>query len=456
MAIVLPFRGIRYNVKRAGDMAHLIAPPYDVVDDGERDRLVSINPYNIFSLELPKAESCGIHKADRYTCAKTEFEDWLSREILIREDRPAIYPYDISFSTPDGNFCRKGFVALIRIEDWENRVIRPHEQTFNKVTEDRFRLLKATRAQFSQIFVLYRHSPDVARILAESQRKEIYAVRDEAGNTHRFWKITGQDELRSLQRGLSESVLYIADGHHRYTTAMKYRKEMQNLYGKGLSMPYDYLMAYLVDAEDPGQVVLPVHRILTLPEAPDLKAVESAASRIFEVETVSERGNPGPGQLCAGLSRRLADCPERRGLGVVFGGGKGAQIWWLKAMDQNGSFPCSHPAMSKLDVILLQEAVIKGILQLDPRDLEKKKAIKYTVDLAGAIDGLGERDLLFVLRPTSVEQVLEIADRGLILPHKSTYFYPKILTGMVINSVNRDREFWSTGSGFGLPAEEAL
>ncbi|NIA09023.1 MAG: DUF1015 family protein [Nitrospiraceae bacterium] len=440
MAIVLPFRGIRYNLERARDMAHLIAPPYDVVDDEERDRLVSINPYNIFSLELPKAESCGTHEVDRYSCAKMEFKDWLSRKILVQEDRPAIYPYDISFSTPDGKFCRKGFVALIHIEDWEDRIIRPHEQTFNKVIEDRFRLLKATKAQFSQIFLLYRHSPDVARILAESQREEICAVRDEVGNTHRFWKITGREDLRSLQEGLSETVLYIADGHHRYTTAMRYQKEMQGLYGKGLSMPYNYLMAYLVDAEDPGQIVLPVHRILSLPEAPDLKAIESAASPIFDVEMISKKGNLGPRQLCTELSRRLAESPERRGLGLVSEEGRSAQIWWLKAMDQNGSSSCSDLVMSKLDVILLQEAIIKGILQLDPQDLEKKKAIKYTVDLAGAIEALGERDLLFVLRPTPVEQVLEIADKRLILPHKSTYFYPKILTGMVINSVDKDRD----------------
>jgi uncharacterized protein (DUF1015 family) len=232
MAIILPFRGIRYNLKRAGDMAHLTAHPYDVVDNRERDRLVSINPYNIFSLELPKDKSCGIDKIDRYTCAKTEFKDWLSQKILVQEDRPAIYPYDISFSIPDGRFCRKGFVALIRIEDWENRIIRPHEQTFNKVIEDRLCLLRATKAQFSQIFLLYRHNPDLTHILAESKREEIYNIRDRAGNTHRLWKITGQDDLKSIQEGLSESVLYIADGHHRYTTAMKYRNEMRDLYGK--------------------------------------------------------------------------------------------------------------------------------------------------------------------------------------------------------------------------------
>ncbi len=434
MAIVLPFRGIRYNLERAGDMAHLIAPPYDVVDTKERDRLVSINPYNIFSLELPKDESCGIHRIDRYTCAKRRFEDWLTRKILIQEDRPAIYPYDIRFSTLDGSLCRKGFVALTRIEDWESRIIRPHEQTFEKVIEDRLCLLKATGAQFSQIFVLYRHNPEVARVLAESQRERIYVVRDEAGNTHRLWKITGQDGLRSIQQGLSESVLYIADGHHRYATAMKYREEMQALYGNDPSRPYNYLMAYFVDAEDPGQIILPVHRILTLSGPPGLRAIEHAASQIFEVEVVSKGGELGPGQLCREMPRRLSESPERRGLGLVSERGKRAQIWWLKEMDQKKSLSYSDPVMSGLDVILLEETIIKGILQLDLEDLEKKGAIKYTVDLERAIESLDERDLLFVLNPMPIEQVLEIADRGLILPHKSTYFYPKILTGMVINS----------------------
>ena len=174
MAIVLPFRGIRYNTDRAGDIGDLVAPPYDVVDSKKRDGLVLKNPCNIFSLELSDAKFCGTPGLDRYTCAQRKFGEWLSERILEQEDRPAVYPYDIKFSTNDsGTFCRKGFVALIRTEDWERRIVRPHERTFDKVTKDRFSLLCATKAQFSQVFVLYRHNRDAADILAGSSRKRL-------------------------------------------------------------------------------------------------------------------------------------------------------------------------------------------------------------------------------------------------------------------------------------------
>jgi len=443
MAIVLPFRGIRYNTDRAGDMVQLIAPPYDVVDDEKRDSLVSRNRYNIFSLELSKPDFSETYKVDKYTCAKEKFESWLSEKILEQKDKPAIYPYDISFSTPGGSSCRKGFVALIRIEDWESRIVRPHERTFDKMTEDRFRLLQATEAQFSQVFILYRHSPDAARILAESERKELYTVKDEAGNTHRLWKITDVDRLKSLHECLLEAVLYIADGHHRYTTAIKYRNEMQKVYGKDPSMPYNYLMVYLVDAEDPGLVILPVHRVVTLPETSDLKHIAAMASQVFEVETISHIQNLAPEQLCTNLIQCLDERPQRRGIGVVFGKGKTAQIWWQKTTDQNKLLLHLHPALSELDVILLEEAIIKGVFKINPQSLEAGKTIKFTIDAPGAVEALDENDVLFILRPTPVNQVLDVADTGLIMPHKSTYFSPKILTGLVINSVDKNRSVWS-------------
>ena len=442
MAIVLPFRGIRYNTDRAGDMAQLVAPPYDVVDDEKRDSLVSRNHYNIFSLELSKPDFSGTHKVDKYTCAKKKFEGWLSKKILEQKDEPAIYPYDISFSTPGRNSCRKGFVALIRIEDWESRIVRPHERTFDRVTEDRFHLLQATEAQFSQVFILYRHSPDAARILAESERKELYTVKDEAGNTHRLWKITDVDRLKSLHECLLETVLYIADGHHRYTTAIKYRNEMQKVYGKDPSKPYNYLMVYLVDSEDPGLVVLPVHRVVTLPEALNLELIEATASQVFDVETISNTKDLKPGQLCTNLIQCLDKKPQRRGIGVVFGKRKTAQIWWQKATDQNRLLSHLHPALSELDVILLEEAIIKGVFKINPQSLEAGKTIKFTIDAPGAVKALDENDVLFILRPTPVNQVLDVADTGLIMPHKSTYFTPKILTGLVINSVDKNKSVW--------------
>ena len=443
MAIVLPFRGIRYNADHAGDIVQLVAPPYDVVDDEKRDSLVSRNHYNIFSLELSKPDFSGTHKVDKYTCAKKKFEGWLSKKILEQKDKPAIYPYDISFSTPGKNSCRKGFVALIRVEDWESRIVRPHERTFDRVTEDRFHLLQATEAQFSQVFILYRHSPDAARILAESERKELYTVKDEAGNTHRLWKITDVDRLKSLHECLLETVLYIADGHHRYTTAIKYRNEMQKAYGKDPSKPYNYLMVYLVDAEDPGLVVFPVHRVVTLPEALDLELIEATASQVFDVEQISHTKDLKPEQLCTNLIQCLDEKPQRRGIGVIFGKGKTAQIWWQKTTDQNKLLSHLHPALSELDVILLEEAIIKGIFKINPQSLEAGKTIKFTIDAPGAVKALDENDVLFILRPTPVNQVLDVADTGLIMPHKSTYFTPKILTGMVINSVDKNKSVWT-------------
>ena len=445
MAIVLPFRGIRYNTDQAGDMAQLVAPPYDVVDDEKRDSLVSRNHHNIFSLELSKPDVSGIHKVDKYTCAKKKFEGWLSQKILEQKDGPAIYPYDISFSTPSGNSCRKGFVALVRVEDWESRIVRPHERTFDRVTEDRFHLLQATEAQFSQVFILYRHSPDAARILAESEKKELYTVKDEAGNTHRLWKITDVNRLKSLHECLLETVLYIADGHHRYTTAIKYRNEMQKVYGKDPSKPYNYLMVYLVDSEDPGLVVFPVHRVVTPPEALDLELIEATASQVFDVEQISRMKDLEPEQLCTNLIQCLDKKPQRRGIGVIFGKRKTAQIWWQKATDQNRLLSHLHPALSELDVMLLEEAVIKGIFKINPQSLEAGKTIKFTIDAPGAVKALDENDVLFILRPTPVNQVLDVADTGLIMPHKSTYFTPKILTGLVINSVDKNKSVWTPG-----------
>jgi len=442
MAIVLPFRGIRYNTDRAGDMAQLVAPPYDVVDDEKRDSLVFKNHYNIFSLELSKPDFSETHKVDKYTCAKKKFESWLSKKILEQKDRHAIYPYDISFSTPDGNLCRKGFVALVRMEDWESRIVRPHERTFDRVTEDRFRLLQATEAQFSQVFMLYRHNPDVANILAESDRKELYTVKDEDGNTHKLWEIVDAGRLKSLHECLLETVLYIADGHHRYTTAIKYRNEMQKVYGKDPSKPYNYLMVYLVDSEDPGLVVLPVHRVVTLPEALDLELIEATASQVFDVETISHTKNPEPEQLCTNLIQCFDEKPQRRGIGVVFGKRKTAQIWWQKATDQNRLLSHLHPALSELDVMLLEEAVIKEVFKINPHGMEAGKTIKFTIDAPSAVKALDKNDVLFILRPTPVNQVLNVADTGLIMPHKSTYFTPKILTGLIINSVDKNKSVW--------------
>jgi uncharacterized protein (DUF1015 family) len=410
MAAVLPFRGIRYDLNRAGAIDTLIAPPYDVVTKKERDRLVAQNPCNIFALELPD------YNGDKYVRAAGLFNQWLKDGVLKKEDASAIYPYEIEFSLRGRIFSRRGMVALIRIEDWESRIIRPHEKTFDRVIEDRYRLLEATKAQFSQIFAIYRRREAASSALAfgKAGPEPLFDVRDHAGNNHRLWRLTDKDAIRDIHDALFDQPLYIADGHHRYTTALKYKKDMDAILGVDPSRPSNYLMAYLVDAEDPGLVVLPTHRIVTL-NAEGFDRLNEL-SGAFEIEKIgNDRG------LCAGFEAALAQRPDIPGFGVALDNGRRAEIWRLKGWS---GYP---PPIGMLDVAVLEDIVLKVL---------PCEVIAYSSDGEEAIKGLRHDQALFFLRPTPVAKVLDIADQGFTMPHKSTFFYPKILTGLVLNSVD--------------------
>ncbi len=440
MAIVLPFQGVRYNIDIAGGLDALIAPPYDVVTPDQRDELVSRSGHNIFALELPKASD----QAGQYEHARELFQNWLKSGVLAQEDEPAVYPYHISFRANGIQYCRKGLIALVRLEEWETRVVRPHEQTFNQVTEDRLRLLNATHAQFSQVFMLYKGNQAAGRIISEAPQTQICSVTDYAGNEHRLYRVTDRESLRELHNAFKQAVLYIADGHHRYTTALNFSRQMAKLHGNNPANGYNYLMTYLVDTDDPGLVVLPTHRVVHLPAGLDFAGLKKAAEDLFEIEPMRlSAGTDDAQALAAGLRNALDSDSGRQGLGVVNGGTGEAYIWWMKE-DIPASFSeilnRLPKVISQLDVVLLEEMVIKGLLGLDPDHPEQGKAIRYESDAFQAINTLADRETMFFLRSTPVKQVIDVADAGLTMPHKSTFFYPKILTGLVINSVDNPVE----------------
>ncbi|MGB9712485.1 DUF1015 domain-containing protein [Dissulfurimicrobium hydrothermale] len=416
MAVVLPFRGLRYDQDRAGLIDTLVAPPYDVVTQEEREWLIAQNPYNIFSLELPHGNE------DRYERAKHLFNAWMTDGILKKEDAPAIYPYQIEFHLKGKVLSRLGFVALVKIEEWGSRIIRPHEKTFDRVTEDRYRLLSATRAQFSQIFVIYRHNEPVSSLLSlyieKSEDGPVCAARDRAGNNHRLWRITDKDAIKGIHDALIDQPLYIADGHHRYTTALKYKKDMNARLGGDPAMPFNYLMAYLVDAEDPGLAILPTHRMVTL----DTEGFDrlNRLSSTFETKKIEADGNG----LCQRLEAALAKGSDIPSFGVVLDHGKRAEIWQLK--DEAAK---DLPPHKRFDVLVLEETILKAL---------PCRSIAYSSECKEALKGLGQDQVLFLLRPTPIDKVLDIADRGLTMPHKSTFFYPKILTGLVVNQAGED------------------
>ncbi len=429
MTEIKPFRGLRYDTAKAGPLETLVAPPYDVVDKKGRDNFTSRNPSNIFSAELPDPSDC--NKAiDRYQCAASIFSCWMKKGIMTRDPLPAIYPYEIEFSSGHSKFRRTGFIALVRLADWSERQVLPHEQTFDKVTEDRFKLTRATRIQFSPVFMLYRHNPGVQKLLKEAGSSRLCSVCDSAGNSHTLSRLTSPDITAALTSAMADSPLYIADGHHRYTTALRFRDFMREQTGHDQgNMPFDYIMTYLVDAEDPGLIVLPTHRIVNT-GGTDFAFISRKASGLFHIENI-EAGDDYE-NLAKRMKEALSGTEDTLAIGAV--SGNRAQIWRLRDDMKETAYPDDMPlALKQLDVVLLDHVILKRIMGFD-RETEEKN-VRFSADAVDALKGLANDEVLFFMRPTQVHQVLDIADQGLTMPHKSTYFYPKILSGMVINSV---------------------
>ncbi len=439
MTEIKPFRGLHYDPEKAGPMETLVAPPYDVVDQTQRDQLVNNNPHNIFSVELPDASLCR-EETDRYRCANTIFSSWIDSGVMVRDGEPAFYVYDIDFESGSGTYCRRGFIGLVRLADWHEKRILPHEKTFDKVTEDRLNLITATQTQFSPIFMLYRHSDRVAELLASAKAQIMPSVKDAFGNTHRMSAVTGPDITRAIEQALVDSPLYIADGHHRYTTALRYRDAMlrQCKCQTPDSQPFNYIMTYLVDAEDPGLIVLPTHRIVRPEGITDWTELRERAKKFFNIRKLEKSPDADTEALCKAMERELATSPDHLTIGVI--ADSCAEIWTLEKGKESEAFsPETCKPLRKLDVVLLDDVILKNILGFDSEAEERN--VKFSADPVEAIRNLGQDEMLFFMRPTPVHQVLDIADQGLTMPHKSTFFYPKILTGMVVNSL---REYYRT------------
>ena len=433
MACIRPLRGIHYNTNLFPRLEEVTAPPYDVVDESERDALVKKNPYNILSLELPSIRECKEPVADKYQCASLKFEKWLREKVLLRDEKPALYPYDIEYENAGERKVRRGFICLVRADDWEERTVLPHERTFQKVTQDRFLLRSATRAQFSQIFMIYRHNERVSQLVANGHRERLFQVRDAKGALHTLWRLNDREPLKGLEEAFDSMQLYIADGHHRYTTAIRYRKEMEARFGLGPKAPYNFTMAYLVDAKDPGLVVLPTHRLLNLPKEMDEEQARKNLSRYFDMNPIDLSSSNGVSEQ-ADTFRDVTATTCAQGISVMFGTGKEAYVLCPKAEARQQLLDSvGHRELAELDVVVLEELVFKRALGIEPEGLEAGRDIFFIADSQEALKALKPNQVLFFMHPTRVEQVLDVADAGLSMPHKSTFFYPKILTGMVLN-----------------------
>jgi uncharacterized protein (DUF1015 family) len=423
MAEIAPFAGLRYGADRAPDLATVLAPPYDVISDGERRALEARSPHNVVRLELPRGDDDA-----RYVGAANILRAWMTEGILRPDREPAFYVYDQQFSWGGRALTRRGFFAAVRLEPFERRVVLPHEKTLSGPKEDRRRLLRATRTQLSPIFGLYRDPEGAAAGVIDAVAGSAPAA-DAAtpdGVRHRLWVVNDAQTIGRLAALLAPKQILIADGHHRYETMLGMRTELRSSLGSGPA-PSDFTMMFLARAEDPGLLVLPTHRLVRGLQGFDFAELCAAAKAAFDISGGNER-------TAEAIEARLA----RDGAGgrVVFAvrvPGEGTTTWFaLKPIvDLSALGP---PSLRKLDVTVLHGVILSSLLGIDAAALANQSYLTYTHDTQDAITRLaaGEAQVGFLMNPTKTEQVLAACEAGFVLPQKSTYFQPKLATGTVM------------------------
>ncbi len=428
---IRPFRGLRFDERVAGRLADLLCPPYDVISPSEQAALHEKNPHNVVRLELGFELAEDGAGNNRYTRAAATLGRWLAEGVLKPEAEPAIYLYEQAFEVGATRFARLGVLARLRLEPWSAGVVLPHEETMSGPKRDRLQLMRATRCNLSPLFLLFDDpSGEVRSLMSQcASMPPVGEGRTADGDLHRVWAVAGESAGR-LAAALGRPQLYMADGHHRYETALAYRDERVAAEARpDPEAAHNFALVLLVDARDPALVVLPTHRMIRGVEPSHLDALWSALPTAFDVEHVSAEGTDGRARALLDRMRTLGERAPT--LGLFTGRPRGAAALTLR----DGARRAAPSGRPPLDVDLLQEAVLEPLLGIGPKELAAGGVVSYTRDAAEAIAAVeeGAAQAAFFLNPTRVEQVLETARAGGRMPQKSTYFHPKPATGLVIN-----------------------
>jgi uncharacterized protein (DUF1015 family) len=416
MADVQPLRTLRYEPEAVGSLEAVIAPPYDVIGEEERAELLARSPFNVVEIDLPRSNG-----GDPYMHARDTLDAWRQQGVVVREREPALWALEQEFTGPDGSRrTRRGFFARVRVEEYGAGRIRPHERTHPGPKEDRLQLTRATRANLSPIFSLF-PDPDGAAATALERAIEgepFQAASDPDGTRNRLWRIGEQELIAELQGAVADAELLIADGHHRYETARLYADEIG---GEG---EHRYVLMLLVSLSDPGLTVFPTHRLLSNLKEPEVQErLGSALKRDFEVERI------GPDEL---------EPPPSDGVAFGYMDAHFRQPFRLTLKEQkiaDEAMPGLPEAYRRLDTAVLEALVLRGTLGMSDDDISHMHGLDYSKSLAETRRAVedGRVDAAFFLRATPIEQVREVAEAGEPMPPKSTYFYPKVPTGLVFN-----------------------
>ena len=438
MTLISPFRAWRYSPEKA-PIQEVATQPYDKITPAMQESYYQASPYNLVRIILGQRFPADTPSENVYTRAAASYQNWCQTGILRQDPEPSLYRYSQTFKIPGGQSTeeRRGFIALGRLEEYSAGVVFRHEQTLAKPKADRLDLLRATRAHFGQLFMLYAGEGKVDAILdsvapSNSANPDIQ-LRDEYGVLHRVWKISDPAVISSVQQHMHDRKLIIADGHHRYETALAYRNERNANLGNShqpaanAGAPHDWVMMTFVDMDRPGLVILPTHRVVfgLAPEV--LEAFPTEIRKAFNVEEVDstidviratgilrQAGHAGTALLVVTRERALLlHTPKNIG---------------------SSTFGNLSLRQQALDVVQLHKCVLEGCLQISEDAIRNQQNVSYYRDAGDALAQVrdGKAQIAFLMNPVRMAQVRDIAFAGEVLPQKSTDFYPKLLSGLTI------------------------
>ncbi len=440
MAYIVPVKGLRY--KNNQELASLTTPPYDVISPQEQDAYYQKHPHNIIRLEYGKTFPEDTAENNRYTRAAQDFIIWKEQGILQTEAKPSIYIYAQEFTLGRERKTRTGLMAGVRIEPYETGAILPHEETLPKHKADRLALMQACQANFSPIFSLY-SDPQMQvekAVEAALQQEPVLDFVSEDEQRHRLWAISDPAVIQQVQDILRDKTFFIADGHHRYETAMNYRnlQHEENPRAQG-EQPYDFVMMNVVNLYNPGLVVLPTHRLVKNLAADKIQGLLAKVQEYFQVqqfELTTASGQLDSGRFEEFLARLAAVSGKAFGL---YAGGETGYLLTLKAdADLTPFMPLKHSNDWKnLDVSVLHSLIMENFLGIGGLQRAEESNLTYTREELQAAQRVQNQEyqLIFFMNPTKVEEVTAVAANGEKMPQKSTFFYPKLPTGLLIMSL---------------------
>ncbi|ABP66907.1 uncharacterized conserved protein UCP033563 [Caldicellulosiruptor saccharolyticus DSM 8903] len=419
MANIRAFRGLRYSPEVKLDSC--ICPPYDIISDSEREELYRKSEYNIIRVEFGKEFEGDNAQNNKFTRAKEYLDEWIQRGILRFEDKESVYVLEQEFEIEGRKYRRTGLIVLLELVDFEEGIVIPHEFTLSKPKQERLNLLRHTHANISSIFGLYEDKQlNIKRMLDDIKARKENVSYNGIGTFERIWIVSDDSVIENLKKLFADKKIFIADGHHRYETALEYKKEMMQRKDYNKDADYNYIMITLTALEDEGIVILPTHRIVLSSDVEEDIFLEKLKIN-FDIEE---------GEYKA-LKEKLLDYKKYAFL--IYTYNKNFYLIRLKDPEKSLKDIEGSRAYKNLDVVVLQKLILSDILGITDEDILNQRNLKYTKsdkELIDIVDGGAKYG--FILNPTLAEELKEVSLSGEKMPQKSTYFYPKLMTGNVI------------------------